>query len=338
MSRAVPAAEGVVPQASRPLRRLARRRLSLLPHVRAAARAAHGRAERHHRRHASRRAHALLRRTPRGSLAAAHGRTGGEATRGGARSRARRCGSARRGRAGTHHRGARRGEAVRGAGRRPGTGHRAHGPGDRSRRDRRAAGPFGLRKIHAAAHSLGPHAAIERRGAVAWPAAGGRSAARGHRLPELRAVSLADGHRQRGGAAARPGPGPRRAARARPAQPGNRRPAGLRIVLSQGPFGRHEAARGICARPGRRARGPVHGRALQRPRRAHRREPPRRTDGTVAGQEDPHPRHLHGDPQHRGSRAAGRPRGGSGTQPGAHPRRIPRSPGAAARPQTPPSF
>ena len=49
------------------------------------------------------------------------------------------------------------------------------------------------------------------------------------------------------------------------------------------------------------------------------------------GKEDPHQEHLHGDPQHRGGRAAGRPRDRAGPQSGAHPRRFSSSADAPAR-------
>ena len=107
----------------------------------------------------------------------------------------------------------------------------------------------------------------------------------------------------------------------------------LRNGVSQGALRRHAAARGIRARPGRGARDPVHGRAVLGARRAHRREPPRRAAGAVDRQENPHQEHLRGDPQHRGSRAAGRPGHRAGPQPRAHPRRFPDPPAPAAQPQ-----
>jgi hypothetical protein len=70
---------------------------------------------------------------------------------------------------------------------------------------------------------------------------------------------------------------------------------------------RHETKGGIRARPGGGARGPLHGRTVFGARRSHGGKSARRTDGTLAGQEDPYAEHFPGDPQHRGSGAAGGP-------------------------------
>ena len=47
----------------------------------------------------------------------------------------------------------------------------------------------------------------------------------------------------------------------------------------------------------------------------------------------PDPRHLHGDPQHRGGGAAGRPHHRAGQEPRPHPHRLRGRPAAPARPQ-----
>ena len=112
---------------------------------------------------------------------------------------------------------------------------------------------------------------------------------------------------------------------------------GFRERLSQGAVRRHETARGFRARAGRGAGNPVHGRALLRARRPHRREPARRAAGTVARQEDSHAEHFPGHPQHRGSRPAGGPHHRSGPQPGPASARISASPSSSRATAIPPS-
>ena len=148
-------------------------------------------------------------------------------------------------------------------------------------------GPSGSGKSTLLRMLSGLAAAIRRRSALARQAARGVRAQRRHRVPELRAVSLAHRDRECRGAAAGARHGARRAASARPADTGVGGTQRIRERLSQGTLGRHEAARGIRARAGRGARDPVHGRTILRARRADRREPARRTDGAVARQENP---------------------------------------------------
>ncbi len=137
-------------------------------------------------------------------------------------------------------------------------------------------------------------------GQVLWhgkPMAGAH-AERLHRLPELRAVSLADGARERRSSARRAWDGEGTIARARSTRDRHRRSRRVRDRVSQGTLRRHEAARRLCARPRRRAGSAVHGRAVLRARRAHRREPALRTAGAVAEQEDADQGHFHRHPQH----------------------------------------
>ncbi len=133
---------------------------------------------------------------------------------------------------------------------------------------------------------------------------------RGHGVPELRAVPLADRAGERG--AGPGGAGGGAAERDRAGRGGDRpdRARRLRERLSQGDVRRHAPARGPGARAGGASRPAADGRAVLRPRRAdggdaaHR--PDRPVDGRqAAGQVDPD-----GDAQHRGGGADVRPHPG----------------------------
>ena len=90
----------------------------------------------------------------------------------------------------------------------------------------------------------------------------------------------------------------RRASAHRPDRPGR-----LRIRLPQGALRRHASARGLRPRAGHRTGRPAHGRALQRARRPHCREPAHRAARAVGLGRLSHQGRAHGHPQHRGGGA-----------------------------------
>ena len=105
----------------------------------------------------------------------------------------------------------------------------------------------------------------------------------------------------------------------------------LRAGLPQGTLGRHAPAGRLRPGPGGRTRRPVDGRAVQRPRRAHRREPADRAAEPVGRQGLPDQGHPHRHPQHRRGGADGRPhlRAVRPTPAGSEPRSTPTCPGPA---------
>ena len=136
-------------------------------------------------------------------------------------------------------------------------------------------GPSGSRQVDAFADSVRSGRSFLRGSALARQAAWRVHAESGYCVPEFRAVSLADGAGERGGAAAGAWRAPPRAAPARFARSGHGGTEGICHRISQGTFRRHEAARGICARAGRRARSALHGRTFLRARRADGGKPAR---------------------------------------------------------------
>ena len=159
-------------------------------------------------------------------------------------------------------------------------------------------------------------------------------AAPGHRagLSEFRAFSLAHGPAERRNGAGRPrraGRGGPRARRAVHRYGRAGRPPGR---LSQGALRRDETARRNCAGHGPCPRTVVHGRAVQRARRLHGREPaqrnlqpvdrPRRCAGAAASAVEPQ-KHRHDHAPDRRGRLSGRPHRDHGDDAGTHPANPP---------------
>ena len=138
-----------------------------------------------------------------------------------------------------------------------------------------------------------------------------------HRVPELRALPVDDGRRERRGGAAGAGAAARRGctARARQCDP-PRRPRRLRGRLPARALRRHEAAGRHGARALGRPRDALHGRAVQPGRRADGREPARR-GARHLGDADKQPVvDPDGEPRHQGSRLHGGPDRRAARQPG----------------------
>ena len=148
---------------------------------------------------------------------------------------------------------------------------------------------------------------------------------RGHRVPEFRVVSLAHGAGERGSSATGARDETCGAASSRAADSERGWLERVRNRVSQRALRRHETTRRIRARPGGRARGPLHGRTVFGARCSYGREPARRIDGALAREEDPHEEHFPGDAQHRGSGAARGPDHRSGTKSRQDSRRFSRS-------------
>ena len=188
-------------------------------------------------------------------------------------------------------------EVLRAAQPEPHSGHLRHRPEHRARRNPRAARALGLGQIDHAAHVDRPlHAHRPARSTgTSKPIAGAeinvsivfQSFAL---FPWLTVLENVEAPLQARGVDAR------RAPRAQHEDARHGRPRRLRGRLSQGTLRRHEAARRLCPRPGRRAGSALHGRAFLRARRADRREPAQRTAGAVGQQDHAHqgrlPRHA----------------------------------------------
>ena len=155
-----------------------------------------------------------------------------------------------------------------------------------ARRDRRPARPLGIGQVHAVAVDRRAGPAERRRDQLSRQACTRSGRGRGHGLPELRAVSVADGLRERRararGAAAAEGQDPRAfAGRDRPHRAGR-----IRIRLSAGTLRRHAPARGFRARAGRASEHPADGRAVLGTRRVDRRDAAHGLPRPVVGRTD----------------------------------------------------
>ena len=205
-------------------------------------------------------------------------------------------------------------------------------PRDPRGRDARAARPVGLGQVDDGAADGGAHRADAGRGAVPRRGARRREPVHVDRLPELRALPMAHRRGKRPDRAhpaeAVGRPGSRRArARARP-----HRPVRLSERLSEGAVRRHAAARRLRARAGRAPGDPLHGRAVQRARRADRREPPDRSRRALARiRPRRNQEHLLRHAQHRRSGVHGEPDRHHLIAPGAHQARDPEPAAVSAR-------
>ncbi len=165
--------------------------------------------------------------------------------------------------------------------RRPGGAGRCQ-PDPATQRDRRPAGPLGLGQVDPAAlHRRPDHAPPPARSSVQRHARRRHRPRRGHGVPELRPVSLADGAEERGAGPGGPGRAGRGAPQARPGRHRPDRPGRVRERLSQGAVRRHAPAGGPGPRPGGAALDPADGRAVLGPGRADRRDPAHRPAGPV---------------------------------------------------------
>ncbi len=186
------------------------------------------------------------------------------------------------------------------------------------RRDRRAAGPLGVRQIHPAADRCWTAAADRGTGAVVWQPAPRAGGGRGDGVSKLRPVPLAH---CKGKCGTRIGSA--RAATGRTSEPcgASHRPDRawrFRRRLSEGVVGRHEPARGSGARAGGASRPAADGRAVQCAGRADCRDAAHGSDRFMVGRPVAAEIGADGNPQYRGSGADGRPHPGVFGQSGPH--------------------
>ena len=121
-------------------------------------------------------------------------------------------------------------------------------PAAQGRRDRRPPRTVGMREVVAVAHRRRADLSVARTRAVRRSGDRRARRGRGHGVPKLRAVSLADGARQRRARAARQGRVRRERAQARARRHRPDRPRRFRIRLSQGAVRRHASACRLRAR------------------------------------------------------------------------------------------